>query len=87
MAEYENTWAKIENLLNKCLLIASDGDVVLAKRNGAHFMKNEVKKCGCGFDFFKALCSNAAHPDTAGFFNDIEAFCEQVEEECVLAKA
>lgn len=87
MEEYENTWAKIENLLNKCLCIASDGDADLAKENGTHFMKNEVNNCACGFDFFKALCSNAGNPDTAGFFNEIEAFCEKVEEECDLARA
>lgn len=86
MEEYENVWARIEDLLNKCLLIASNGDADLAKRNGAHFMKNEVNQCGCGFDFFKALCTNAAYPDTAGFFNDIEAFCERIEEECSLAR-
>lgn len=87
MEEYESTWTNIEELLKRCFLIASDGDADLAKRNGIHFMRNEVNKCECGFDFFKALCSNAAHPDTAGFFDDIEVFCEMIEEECVLARA
>lgn len=87
MEEYENVWVGIEDLLDGCLLIASNGNVKLAEQNGTHFMKNEVHKCGCGFKFFMALCCNAVYPDTAGFFNDVEAFCELIEEECSLARA
>lgn len=87
MEEYENVWVRIEDLLDGCLLIESNGNVELAERNGTHFMKNEVHKCGYGFKFFKALCCNAIYPDTARSFIDIEAFCELIEQECSLAKA
>lgn len=68
-------------------MIASNGNVELAGGNGKHLMKNEVHKCIGGFKFFMALCSNTVYPDTAGFFNDIEAFCKLIEEECSLARA
>ena len=87
MGEYENVWVRIEDLLDGCLLIESNGNVQLAERNGTHFMKNEVHKCGCGFQFFKTLCCNAVYPDTAGFLMDIEAFCELIEQEYSLARA
>lgn len=86
MEKYENVWARIEDLLRECLLNASNEEFDLDQRNGTHFMKNEVHKCGCGFEFFKGICSKAIYLDTAGFFNDVEAFYKRIEDEGVLCK-
>lgn len=52
------------------------------QNRGAGFIQ-EGGKCPEGIDFFKRLCTR----DTDDFFNEVEEYCEEVEQECVIAKA
>lgn len=81
--KYEKVWAGVEAVLQACLDGAFGGSKEIGQQSkGADFVK-EGGKCPEGIDFFKRLCTS----DTDDFFNEIEEYCEEVEQECVIARA
>lgn len=80
-------WAGVEGVLQACL----DGAFGRSSRKfiGQHqsrepdFIQEGGRKCPEGIDFLKKLCTG----DTDDLFNEIEEYYEEVEQECVMARA
>lgn len=83
--KYENIWAGVEGVLLACLDGAFGGssrEVMGQQGRGADFIQ-KGGKCLEGIEFFKRLCT----VDTDDLFNEIEEYCEEVEQECVIARS
>lgn len=87
MSQYQKKWTDIENVLKKSAIICSNGDVERARWSAESFMTGDIVKCGFGFYFFDRLLSKDVHENINELFNDIEDFCEAVEQECVQSRA
>lgn len=85
--KYEKMWAGVEGVLQACLDGAFGGSsrelIVGGQQSGGADFIQEGGKCPEGIDFFKRLCT----ADTDDLFNEIEEYCEEVEQECVIARA
>lgn len=85
--KYEKMWAGVEGVLQACLdgaFSESSKELRGQQHNrGADFIQEGERKCPEGMDFLKRLCTG----DTDDLFNEIEEYCEEVEQECVMARA
>lgn len=74
--------------MQACLDGAFDGDFREPRETGQQLSRGagfiqKGGKCLEGVDFFKRLCTR----DTDDFFNEVEEYCEEMEQECVIARA
>lgn len=81
--EYENKWKTIEDACRMSAFMVSGRVAEKAQQSSMAFMTGEVIKCDFGFSFFEALISPELYHDIGEYFNEVEAFCEKVEQECV----
>lgn len=95
--KYEKMWAGVEGVLQACLDGAfgrssssskGEEELLIGQQQhcrGADFIQDDEgrRKCPEGIDFLKRLCTG----DTDDLFNEIEEYCEEVEQECVMARA
>lgn len=79
--KYEKVWAGVEGVLQACL-DGAFGGLGGQQSRGADFIIHEGEKCAGGNDFFKRFCTR----DTDDYFNEIEEYCEEVEQECVISR-
>lgn len=75
-------WAGVEGVLRACL-DGAFGGLGGQQSRGADFIIHDGEKCAGGKEFFKRFCTR----DTDDFFNEIEEYCEEVEQECVISRA
>ena len=78
-------WAGVESVLQACLdgAFGGSGEIIGQQSRGAAFITQEGEKCAKGTEFFKRFCTR----DTDDYFNEIEEYCEEVEQECVVCRA
>lgn len=85
--EYGKVWEAIENVFKMSAFIASEQDADKARENCRDFMTGNVVTCNFGYEFFLKLVSKEVHDDIGGLFDQIELFCERIEQECDQALA
>lgn len=78
-------WAGVEGVLQACLdgAFGGSGEIIGQQSRGADFIIQGGEKCAEGMDFSKWFCTR----DTDDFFNEIEEYCEEVEQVCVISRA
>lgn len=89
--KYEKMWAGVERVLQACLdgAFGSSSRELIGQQQqqqqsrGADFIQKGGRKCPEAMDFLGRLCTG----DTDDLFNEIEEYCEEVERECVMARA
>lgn len=86
VSEYQKKWTAIEKVLRDSALICSARDEERAAASARFFMTGDVVKCNFGFYFFDRLLSKDVHENIHELFDDIEAFCRAVEQECVQSR-
>lgn len=76
-------WTAIEKVLRDSALICYARDEERAAASAEFLMTGDVVQCNFGFYFFDRLLSKDVHENIHKLFDDIEAFCRAVEQECV----